>query len=64
MTTMTTPTIETSKIDVAEGFNARTNMEADGIARLSASSPGTGNAHSSFLGRLAALRYRLLKQDS
>jgi ParB/RepB/Spo0J family partition protein len=37
MTTMTTPTIEVSKIDVAEGFNARSKMEADGIARLSAS---------------------------
>ena len=37
MTTMTTPTIEVSKIDVAEGFNARSTMEADGIARLSAS---------------------------
>jgi ParB/RepB/Spo0J family partition protein len=37
MTTMTTPTIEISKIDVAEGFNARSKMEADGIARLSAS---------------------------
>jgi ParB/RepB/Spo0J family partition protein len=34
---MTTPTIEVSKIDVAEGFNARSKMEADGIARLSAS---------------------------
>jgi ParB family chromosome partitioning protein len=37
MSTMTTPTIEIAKIDVAEGFNARTTMEADGIARLSAS---------------------------
>lgn len=37
MTTMTTPTIEVSKIDVAEGFNARTTMEADSIARLAAS---------------------------
>jgi ParB/RepB/Spo0J family partition protein len=37
MTIMTTPTIEVSKIDVAEGFNARSKMEADGIARLSAS---------------------------
>jgi ParB family chromosome partitioning protein len=37
MTTMTTPTIEVSKIDVAEGFNARTTMEADGLERLSAS---------------------------
>jgi ParB family transcriptional regulator, chromosome partitioning protein len=37
MTTMTTPTIEISKIDIAEGFNARSSMEADGIARLSAS---------------------------
>jgi ParB family chromosome partitioning protein len=37
MTTMTTPTIETSKIDVAEGFNARSTMEADGIGRLAAS---------------------------
>jgi ParB/RepB/Spo0J family partition protein len=37
MTTMTTPTIETSKIDVAEGFNARTTMEADGITLLAAS---------------------------
>jgi ParB/RepB/Spo0J family partition protein len=34
---MTTPTIEISKIDVAEGFNARSSMEADGIARLAAS---------------------------
>jgi ParB family chromosome partitioning protein len=33
----TTPTIEVSKIDVAEGFNARTTMEADGLERLSAS---------------------------
>jgi ParB/RepB/Spo0J family partition protein len=37
MTTMTTPTIETSKIDVAAGFNARSKMEADGIARLAES---------------------------
>lgn len=37
MTTMTTPTIEIAKIDVAEGFNSRTTMEVDGIARLSAS---------------------------
>ena len=37
MTTQTTPTIEVSKIDVEEGFNARSTMEADGIARLSAS---------------------------
>jgi ParB/RepB/Spo0J family partition protein len=37
MTTMTTPTIEISKIDVAEDFNARTTMEADGLERLSAS---------------------------
>jgi ParB family chromosome partitioning protein len=37
MTIQTTPTIEVAKIDVAEGFNARTTMEADGIARLSAS---------------------------
>jgi ParB family chromosome partitioning protein len=42
MTTMTTPTIEVSKIDVAEGFNARTNMEADGIARLAASIEADG----------------------
>jgi ParB/RepB/Spo0J family partition protein len=37
MTTTTTPTIEISKIDVVEGFNARSSMDADGIARLSAS---------------------------
>jgi ParB/RepB/Spo0J family partition protein len=42
MTTMTTPTIEISKVDVAEGFNARTTMEADGIARLSASIAAEG----------------------
>ncbi len=29
MTTMTTPTIEIEKIDVAEGFNARTTMELE-----------------------------------
>jgi ParB/RepB/Spo0J family partition protein len=33
----TTPTIEVSKIDVAEGFNVRTTMEADSLERLSAS---------------------------
>jgi ParB/RepB/Spo0J family partition protein len=37
MTTMTTPTIETEKIDVAEGFNARGTMDVDGLERLSAS---------------------------
>jgi ParB/RepB/Spo0J family partition protein len=33
----TTPTIEVEKIDVAEGFNARTSQSADGLERLSAS---------------------------
>lgn len=42
MTTMTTPTLETAKLDVAEGFNARTTMEADGIARLAASIAAEG----------------------
>jgi ParB/RepB/Spo0J family partition protein len=42
MTTMTTPTIEIEKIDVAEGFNARTKMEADGIARLAESIAAEG----------------------
>jgi ParB/RepB/Spo0J family partition protein len=42
MTTQTTPTLEISKIDVAEGFNARTSMEADAIARLSASIAAEG----------------------
>jgi ParB/RepB/Spo0J family partition protein len=42
MTTMTTPTIEVSKIDIAKGFNARSKMEADGIARLAASIAAEG----------------------
>jgi hypothetical protein len=37
MTTMTTPTIENSKVDVAEGFDARTRQSADGLERLAAS---------------------------
>jgi ParB family transcriptional regulator, chromosome partitioning protein len=37
MTTQTTPTLEVAKIDVEEGFNARTSQSADGLERLSAS---------------------------
>jgi ParB family chromosome partitioning protein len=37
MTTQTTPTLEVAKIDVEDGFNARTNQSADGLERLSAS---------------------------
>jgi ParB family chromosome partitioning protein len=37
MTTQTTPTLEVMKIDVEEGFNARTSQSADGLERLSAS---------------------------
>ncbi len=37
MTTQSTPTLEVAKIDVEDGFNARTTMEADGLERLSAS---------------------------
>ncbi|HEX4307074.1 MAG TPA: ParB/RepB/Spo0J family partition protein [Solirubrobacterales bacterium] len=43
MTTQTiTPTLETEKIDVAEGFNARTTMEVDALERLSASIAAEG----------------------
>ena len=42
MTTLTTPTLEVAKIDVAEGFNARSAMEADGLARLAASIKADG----------------------
>ena len=37
MTPQTTPTLEVTKIDVEEGFNARTSQSADGLERLSAS---------------------------
>ncbi len=37
MTTMTTPTIEIAKIDVAVDFNARSTMELDALERLAAS---------------------------
>jgi ParB family transcriptional regulator, chromosome partitioning protein len=37
MTTQTTPTLEVAKIDVEDGFNARTSQSADGLERLSAS---------------------------
>jgi ParB family transcriptional regulator, chromosome partitioning protein len=42
MTTQTTPSLELSKIDVEDGFNARTTMEADGLERLSASIASEG----------------------
>lgn len=42
MTTVTTPTIEIDKIDVAEGFNARSTMEADAITRLAESIAAEG----------------------
>jgi ParB/RepB/Spo0J family partition protein len=38
----TTPTIEVAKIDIAEGFNARTSQSADGLERLSASIAAEG----------------------
>jgi ParB/RepB/Spo0J family partition protein len=37
MSTQTTPTLEVAKIDVEDGFNARTSQSADGLERLSAS---------------------------
>jgi ParB/RepB/Spo0J family partition protein len=37
MTTQTTPTLDVAKIDVTDGFNARSTMEVDGLERLSAS---------------------------
>jgi ParB/RepB/Spo0J family partition protein len=42
MTTQTTPTLEIAKIDVAEGFNARSTMEVDALERLSASIAAEG----------------------
>jgi len=42
MTTVTTPTIEIDKIDVAEDFNARSTMEADAITRLAESIAAEG----------------------
>jgi ParB/RepB/Spo0J family partition protein len=38
----TTPTIKVAKIDIAEGFNARTSQSADGLERLSASIAAEG----------------------
>jgi ParB/RepB/Spo0J family partition protein len=37
MSIQTTPTLEVAKIDVEDGFNARTHESADGLERLSAS---------------------------
>jgi ParB family transcriptional regulator, chromosome partitioning protein len=37
MSIQTTPTLEVTKIDVEDGFNARTSQSADGLERLSAS---------------------------
>jgi ParB/RepB/Spo0J family partition protein len=37
MSIQTTPTLEVAKIDVEDGFNARTSQSADGLERLSAS---------------------------
>jgi ParB family transcriptional regulator, chromosome partitioning protein len=37
MSIQTTPTLEVTKIDVEEGFNARSSQSADGLERLSAS---------------------------
>lgn len=37
MTIQTSPTLEVTKIDVEEGFNARTTMELDALERLPAS---------------------------
>ena len=37
MSIQTTPTLEVAKIDVEDGFNARTTQSADGLERLSAS---------------------------
>jgi ParB/RepB/Spo0J family partition protein len=42
MTIQTTPTLEVSKIDIEEGFNARTTQSADGLERLSASIASEG----------------------
>jgi ParB/RepB/Spo0J family partition protein len=42
MTTKTTPTLDVAKIDVTEGFNARSTMDADGLERLSASIAAEG----------------------
>ena len=42
MSQATTPTLEVAKIDVAEGFNARSQQSADGLERLSASIAAEG----------------------